>query len=402
MAVFEFAARDMTGKRLTGKLECDTRNEALEDLMRREVVPISVKKVRSLREFFPPLGKRVKPEELILFSRQLMTMIKAGIHLLTCLHSLRIQAQHPLMRSVIEGIYKDVSEGSSLSDAMAKHPRVFNDIYVSMIRVGEEGGVLDEVFERLIALLEHDAETRAALKQAVRYPLMVLIGLGGCFLVVTLFVLPRFGQLYARFGADLPLPTRVLLGINTVLHDHGIAALVILILACVLVIWSFRTEKGRWRWHAWRLKIPVLGPLFVRIAITRFARTFAMLDKCGLPILRNLEIVADTVGNLVIAREVMMQRECVRMGKSIAEPLKDSQYFPPLVSEMLAIGETSGSTAEVLAAVSDHYDREIRYTMKNLTTLIEPLITLVMGVFVLFMAIAVFMPMWKMTGLIKR
>jgi type IV pilus assembly protein PilC len=306
------------------------------------------------------------------------------------------------MKKVIDSIHRDVSEGNSLSDAVAKHPLVFNEMYVSMIRVGEEGGVLDEVLERLISLLEHDAETKSALKQAVKYPLIVCIGLLLCFLVVTLFVLPRFSQLFARFEADLPLPTRILLGFNDIMHSHGIIAVGVVLLITFFLAWWLRTEKGKWKWNEWKLQLPVFGPLFMRIAITRFARTFAILERCGVPVLRNLEIVADTVGNLLIAREIMKQRECVRMGRSIAEPIRESAYFPPMVSEMLAVGEASGSMSEVLAAVSDHYDREIRYTVKNLTTLIEPFVTLILGVFVLFMAIAVFMPMWKMTSLMRR
>ena len=167
-------------------------------------------------------------------------------------------------------------------------------------------------------------------------------------------------------------------------------------------VWFLRTDKGKRIWDQLKLKLPIFGPLFIRIAVTRFARMFATLDRCGIPVLRNLEIVADSVGNIVIAREVMSQREAVKQGKSISEPLKDSEYFPPLVTEMLSIGESSGTMEEVLNAVSDHYDREINYTIKNMTTLIEPLITVIMGVFILFMAIAVFMPMWKMSTLMGR
>lgn len=402
MPVYEFTARDPAGRKLAGRLECDTRREALENLAKREIFPISVKAVRSPMDLLPLPRRKVNLKELITFSRQFMTMLKAGINLLSCLHSLRAQTRHPMMRSVIDRVHRDVSEGSSLSDAMAKHPQVFGDMYVSMIRAGEEGGALDEVLERLIALLEHRAETSAALTQAVKYPLMVLIGLVGCFFVVTLFVLPRFGQLYARFDEDLPLPTRMLLGANDVVHSHGILVLAGLVLAASLLTWWFRTQRGKWTWHEWSLRIPILGPLFVSLAITRFARTFAMLEKCGLPILRILEIVSDTVGNLVISKDILRLRESVSMGRSIAEPIRESRHFPPLVSEMLTVGEATGSMAEVLTAVSDHYDREVRHTVKNMTTLIEPLVTLVMGVFVLFLAVAVFMPLWKMSSLVRR
>ncbi|MFQ6102858.1 MAG: type II secretion system F family protein [Candidatus Glassbacteria bacterium] len=402
MPIFEYTARDMAGNKLTGKIESSSRSQALDELSRGELVPISVKRSRPLADFLPVGRRRIKKEEIIIFSRQLMTMLKAGIGLLSCLHSLRKQAENPDMKKTIDEIYTDVSEGSSLSEALSKHAGVFNDVYVSMIRVGEEGGVLDEVLNRLVILLEHEAETRAALKQAVRYPAMVIIGLAISFVVAVVFVLPKFSSLYSRYEADLPLPTRILLGFNDAVNSYGLWIGISIVIVIFFILLALRTEAGKRKWDEYKLVLPVLGPLFVKIAVTRFARMFATLDKCGLPILRNLEIVAETVGNLVIAQEIMRQRESVRAGKSVAEPIKDSRYFPPLVSEMIMIGEASGSMEEALNAVSDHYDREISYAVKNMTTLIEPIITLIMGVFVLFMAVAVFLPMWKMSSVIRK
>jgi len=402
MAVFQYTAKDMTGRKLTGELESASRTLALNELLKRKIIPIRVRKIRSVAEYLPAMKKKIRTEEIIMFSRQLMTMLKAGIDLLTCLNSMKIQTENPELKKVITDVYSDVSNGNVLSAALSKHPRVFNEIYVSTIRIGEEGGVLDEVIERLIALLEHETETKAALKQAVRYPLMVVGGIVICFGVSVVFVLPRFGELYGRFETNLPLPTRILLMVNDVIQNHMVLILVGIVLVVGLAVWGLRSERGKQKWDELKLKLPIVGPLFVRIAVTRFARMFATLDRCGIPVLKTLEIVADSVGNIVIAREVMQQRESVRRGKSISEPLKDSKYFPPLVSEMLSIGEATGSMEEVLGAVSDHYDREINYTIKNLTTLIEPVITIVMGVFILFMALAVFMPMWKMSTLMGK
>jgi len=402
MPVFQYTAKDMTGRKLTGSVESASRTQVLDELIRRSIVPLSLKKLRTSAEYMPVLRKKIKTTELIMFSRQLMTMLKAGISLLTCLNSMKVQTENPDMEKIIDDVHNDVGGGSSLSESLAKHPYLFSDVYVSMIRVGEEGGILDEVLERLITLLEHEVETKTALKQAVRYPMMVVVGLMISFAVSVLFVLPKFSLLYSRFEAQLPLPTRILLLVNDLIQEYLVVLFIVLILVIGGIVWFMRTDNGKLIWDQLKLKLPILGPLFIQISVTRFARMFATLDRCGIPVLRNLEIVADSVGNIVIAREVMSQREVVKQGKSISGPLKESEYFPPLVTEMLSIGEASGSMEAVLNAVSDHYDREINYTIKNMTSLIEPLITIIMGVFILFMAIAVFMPMWKMSSLMGR
>ncbi len=403
MPVYEYIARDPSGNRIRGKLESESRSKVLDELIKQRIVPTSVKEARSLRDFLPAFpGKSVKTGELIMFTRQLLTMMKAGINLLSCLHSLRVQVKNPVLKSAIERMHADVREGSSLSEAMSRHGSIFSDVYVSTIRVGEEGGVLDEVLDRLVGLLEHEAETRSAMKQAIRYPIIVLVALVITFAVAVLFILPKFSQLFTKFEAELPLPTRILLGINSAVHENGVTMLIVMIVVGYAGYSILRSRAGKKYWDELKLKIPVVGPLFVQIAISRFARMFSTLDRCGLPILRNLEIVAETVGNIVIAREIMRQRESVRKGGSIAEPLAESRYFPPLVSEMLSIGEASGSMDESLSAVADHYDREVQYTLKNMATLIEPLITLIMGAFVLFMAVAIFLPMWKMTSIIQK
>jgi type II secretory pathway component PulF len=220
--------------------------------------------------------------------------------------------------------------------------------------------------------------------------------------VAVVFVLPKFADFYGRFEADLPLPTVIMIEFNNLIQNHGVVTAIVLVLVVLLTVYGLRTQKGREIWDMIKLMIPVIGPLSLKIAISKFAKMLGTLDRCGIPILRNLEVVADTVDNILIAKEIMRQRESVKAGKSLAEPIRESKYFPPLVSEMLAVGEATGSVEQVLNAVSEHYDREIKYTIKNMTTMIEPIITIVMGVFVLFMAVAVFLPMWKMSQIVRK
>jgi type II secretory pathway component PulF len=337
-----------------------------------------------------------------MFSHQLGTLIGAGVPLLTALTVLSRQTDNKELKRIIEDVRACIEGGSSLHEALSRHPKAFSDLYTNMIRAGEAAGVLEEVLRRLADLGEHEAETKARFQQATRYPKIVITTLGVAFTVVVTFVIPRFATLFSRFGTELPLPTRLALGMGDVIHQswHVMAGA-----ACALVVcfyWYISTAKGRLKWDAFKVKVPVLGPIILRIIMSRFTHIFGTLYRSGLPLMRTLEIISTAIGNAFISQAVDRLRDSVREGKGLSEPLKESGVFTPMVVQMVAVGEESGKMDEVLIKVSEFYDREVEYGLKSMSAMIEPILIFFLGGVVLFLALAVFLPMWDLPQVFKR
>ena len=267
---------------------------------------------------------------------------------------------------------------------------------------GEAGGVLDKVLGRLAALMESDAETTASVKSAIRYPITVVVVLGIAFAVLIAFVIPAFSKMFARFGSQLPLPTRIMVALSHIIRGYWYIAIPSLAALIYLFNRIIKTEKGKVHWDGFRLKVPILGPLLIKMAMSKFCAMLSTLNQSGLPILRTLEIVSITVGNSVIAKEVEAVRTSVADGKGVSAPLKESKIFPPLVGNMMSIGEASGALDEMLDTIADYYDSEIKHTVKNLTTMIGPILTFGLGFIVLILALAIFLPMWGMINVFKQ
>jgi type II secretory pathway component PulF len=348
------------------------------------------------------LLRKVSTQDLIVFSRQLATLVSAGIPFIQSLATIERQSENARLKAAIGDIRRDVEAGAAFSDALAKHPKIFSRLYVSMIRAGETAGILDDILNRLALLAEHEAETRQRVKTAVRYPLIVVVALCAAFAFLVSFVIPRFASIFARFKTELPLPTRVLMGINHVVQNYwyliilGAAALV------AALLWYVRTPGGRWRWDKIKLRLPVFGVLFQKVALSRFARLFGAMQKSGLSMMLTLEIVAETVGNAVIARAIDAMSESLRDGRGLREPMEKSGLFPPLVMQMVAVGEEAGNIDAMLNKVSDYYDMDVEYTLRNLSTLLEPVLLLFVGAMVLFLALGIFLPMWDMISLFRK
>jgi len=346
--------------------------------------------------------KKVTTQDLIVFSRQLATLVSSGVPFIQCLATLEKQAESPRLKAAIAEIRRDIEAGGSFSDALAKHPKIFNKMYVSMIRAGETAGILDDILDRLAVLSEHDAETRARVKTALRYPMIVVIAISLAFVFLVSFVIPKFVVIFDRFKTELPLPTRILLGINYAVQHYWYLIITGIALLVWLVIWYVNTPDGRWKWDKLKLKIPVFGMVFQKVAISRFARIFSAMQKSGLSMLLTLEIAEETVGNVVIARVVEEMRDNLREGKGLLGPMEASGLFPPLVVQMMAVGEETGNLDTMLNKVSDYYDVDVEYALKNLATMIEPILLLFVGGMVLFLALGIFLPMWNMLSLFKK
>ncbi|HSH23214.1 MAG TPA: type II secretion system F family protein [Acidimicrobiales bacterium] len=400
---YTYKVRDKAGKVQRGELEADSTMLVANKLRQMGYVPIAIdKKAASVGKkelhIFKP---KVKLKDLAVFSRQFAVMINSGLSLLRALYILQEQTENKVLAGVLTEVRQDVEKGSSLSQALARHPKAFNKLYVAMVRAGETGGVLDSVLVQLADTIEKQVELRQKIKSAMTYPVAVLCLVLLIVTAMLLFIVPTFKGLYADLGGTLPLPTRVLLAISAILKKWFL----LVIAAEMGFVWAFKrwitTEKGRAAWDAFKLKVPVFGKLVHKTALVRFSRTLASLMRAGVPILESLDITSDTVGNVVMRRAVTDTQAAVKTGESMATPLSKHAIFPPMVVQMIAVGEETGAVDEMLDKIGEFYEQEVEATVDALTSLLEPLLIVVMGGAVGGMVVALYMPMFNIIKLIK-
>jgi type IV pilus assembly protein PilC len=349
----------------------------------------------------PGLSGRVKLKDIAVFSRQFATMVNSGLSLLRALAILAEQTENQELARVVGEVRLDVERGSSLSAAMSRHPKVFNRLYISMVRSGEIGGVLDSVLMRLADTIEKQVELRRKVKSAMTYPAVVAVLVCVIALAMLLFIVPQFKSIYAELGGELPLPTRILISISDLVKTFfPIIFLLAGVGAFVFRRWK-ASPAGKPKWDAFKLRVPVFGQLARKTALARFARTLAALTRSGVGILEALEIVAETSGNEVVAVGARDTQQAVKRGDTLARPMEQHEVFPPMVVQMIAVGEETGALDEMLDKIADFYDQEVEATVDALTSLIEPLLIVVMGVCVGGMVISLYMPMFNIIKLIK-
>ncbi len=396
MPLFRYRVRDKEGKILSGTIEGTDVASITEKLETYGYVPISIREekggARGPQFNINQLFERVKPVDLINFTRQFVTLHRAGLPMLTAIGALQAQTKSkPLIRA-LDAIRKDLMGGASLSVAMAKHPRVFNELYVNSIWAGETGGVLDDILDRLVMLLDHDRKLKSDVGSAMRYPMILMGFFVVAVAVLATFVLPKFVNLIASVGGKMPLPTQILIIVTNFMGKYWYL-IALLVAAIVVLFYMFiRTSAGRMWWDRLKLRLPIFGPIIYKMALSRFARMFETLDRTGLPILRSLNLVAKTIGNVYLAQAVDRLTESVRRGRGLATPMRELGVFPPMVVQMVATGEESGALDDMLKQISDYYDSEVEYAVKNLTGMIEPILILFMGVAAIFLIVAIIMP----------
>ena len=405
MPSFAYQAKDASGKSVSGVIEAE--NERILRAKLREmnyyVTGITQKSTSPLQADVGALIGRfrgVSEQSLVVFARQFATMINAGLAMVRCLDVLSVQTEDHQLRGVITTVRRDVEGGSTLANALAKHPKVFSPLFVNMVRAGELGGILDEVLNRLATFLEKDYNLRKKVKAAMTYPMVILCMAVLIVLFLVTFILPTFVQLFEGMQMRLPFPTKVLIGFtNGVRHWWvDLIVLVVLIIGLILFRRYTSTQTGRRRYDAFKLRLPVFGLLIRKVAISRFCRTLGSLLQSGVPIMQALEIVGKASGNEVVADTVQKVRESVREGESIALPLQLSGMFPPLVTQMVSVGEETGNLDAMLAKIADFYDTEVEYMLASLTSLLEPLLILVMGFIVGWIVVSVFLPLYQIIG----
>jgi type IV pilus assembly protein PilC len=401
---FAYKVKDREGQVHSGEMEGSSQASVSKALRDRGYQPIAVdeKKDSALQKeiSIPGLTDRIKLREVAIFSRQFATMINAGLSLLRALSILAEQTPNKAFSRLIIEVKNDVERGTSLSAAMEKHPKAFNQLYTSMVKAGEIGGVLDDTLIRLADTLESQVELRAKIKSAMMYPVAVFGLVVMIVAAMLMFIVPMFEDLYADLGGELPVPTKMLLAVSGIVTSYWWALLIGTVGFVVLFRRWIATESGRATFDKIKLKMPIFGNLVHKTAIARFSHTLASLTKTGVPILQAMDIVAETSGNAVVSAAVLDVKASVREGESIAGPLEEHDVFPPMVVQMIAVGEETGALDTMLEKIGSFYDQEVQTMVDGLTSLIEPLLIVVLGATVGGMLISLYMPMFNVINLI--
>ena len=404
MATYAYTVQTARGKVKKGKIDAPTPEAASRDLRQKGLAPLTLDEAtkstleKDIR--IPGLTDRIKMTDIAIFSRQFATMIDAGLSLLRALAILSDQTESRPLKEIILGVKADIEQGESLSVALGHHPKAFNRLYVAMVKAGEAGGMLDEALLKLADNIEANVELKQRIKSAMMYPVAVM---GLVVLIVTamlIFIVPMFEDLYADLGGDLPAPTRMLLGLSTLFTSYWWAVLIGSIAATFAFKAWKKTESGRVMWDKIKLRLPIVGNLVHKTAVARFSHTLAALTRTGVPILQAMEIVADTAGNAVFEEAIFAARTSVSEGESISKPLMERDVFPPMVVQMVAVGEETGALDTMLEKIGIFYDNEVKAMVDGLTSLIEPLLIVVLGVAVGGMLISLYMPMFKIVELV--
>jgi len=402
MPNFKYKAINPSGATISGVVTADTAELAENVLTSQGYIPMEIadESASEKDSLIARLNRSlafVKARDLIIFTKQFRTMFNAGLPILQIMQILEHQTENLKLRNAIAEIGIEVKEGSTLYGAFAAHPSIFSPLYVSMVRAGEASGNLVEVLNRLIYILEHEHKVKSDVRSALNYPIIVVIALFGAFIFLLTFVIPQFAKIYSKAGVALPLPTRISLAMYHALSNYW--HLMILIIAFTVLgfyLYFRKTGQGIYVLHSLLLRIPILGPLFVKVAMSRFASIFAILQSSGIPVLTSLQILRDTIGNEAISREFERVQNQVEEGRGISTPLRAAKYFPPMVIDMISVGEESGQLDEMLHQVSVHYDDEVEYAVRRLNDALGPILIAGLAFVVGFFALAIFLPMWDL------
>ena len=389
MAVFTYQGRGSAGA-MTGEIEAVDRTSAVGELRRRAILVTKINE-KSGGKTKAKAGGKVKDKEMAIFTRQFSTMIDAGLPLVQCLNILAEQSESKNLRDVTGRVARSVEQGSTLADSLRRHPRAFDDLFTNMVEVGESGGILDVVFQRLAAYIEKAAALKRKVKGAMIYPASII---SVAFLVVIFmltFVIPTFTKMFKDLGADLPLPTQVVVWLSEFVRTY-ILLIIAAVFGCVFALRAYyRTEKGQ----------ATIDALLRKVAVARFTRTLGTLVSSGVPILEGLRITARTAGNKVVEKAVLQCRAAVTAGKTLAEPLKASGVFPPMVIQMISVGEQTGALDAMLSKIADFYDDEVDVAVSSMTALLEPIMIVVLGVLIGGLVVAMYLPIFKLVTLVK-
>ncbi len=407
MATFRYSGRNAEGVKVAGIVDGNSAEAVASELLGQSITPLTIEAQNAVdADVFASIGeflrrKHVDLDELIIFCRQMYSLAKAGVPIIRAIAGLGESNRNLYFREVLQKVRSDLEGGVSMAVALNAHPKVFGTLFVSMISVGENTGQLDQAFRQLASYLELERETRKRIKQATRYPLFVLSAMAVALTVINLFVIPAFSKVFAQFQAQLPLPTRILIATSQFFQDYWWLLALLLGGSLYAFFKWIETEAGALKWDQLKLRLPIVGGIFERIALARFTRTFAMMYKAGVPLLQTLSINSASVGNKYIGQAILGMRESVERGEALTRSASASGLFTPLVLQMMAVGEETGALDDLFVEVADFYEQEVDYDLKQLADAIEPILIVAMGVMVLILALGVFLPMWELASAAK-
>lgn len=405
MPTYIYKAADSKGKLIKGEMDAGTEIEVTTQLAKTGYLPITIsiksEKAKTASRGIFKEGGKANPLALVVFTQQFATIVKAAIPIMEGLGALAEQTEDPALKKAIQQVVHDIGAGLSLSQAMAKHPKVFSDLYVNTIVAGESAGVLESVLMKLAKMLEDDYETHNNIMAAFRYPIMVVVAMVIAVLVLTVFVVPQFAKIYGDAKVRLPLPTQIMIAAGIILKNYWFVTYPSIFGSFFLFRRYINTKKGRFWWDGLKFRILLIGKVYTKITMLRFASMLSVLYQAGLPVLKTMDIVALTIGNVVLSKEIEKIKRDVADGKGISGAVLNSKFFPRLVGYMISVGEKSGSLALMLDSLCDFFDSEVKTMIRNLTTSIEPIMTAILGIVVMGMCLAIFLPLWSMIQVIK-
>jgi MSHA biogenesis protein MshG len=403
MQVFRYSGRTARGDAVNGALEAETPEALANHLFARGITPTEIKPAAQTNDVFEDAwrrlgGGRPKVIDLILFSRQMYAITKAGLPLLSGMRSLVASTPNVFLKRALELVIDNLQSGRDLSSSFARHPDIFSKFYISVVRVGESSGTLSTAFERMYEYLAMEKRIRDKLAAALRYPATVVVAIGIAIAIITLWVLPKFAPIFAALGDDLPWSTRVLLGVSGFASNYWYVVIAALMSAIVGFKLYLRDERGRYRWDKLKLAVPVVGTLASKATMARICRSFALTLEAGVPIVQALGMIARAAGNEYMTEGVLALRDGIERGESLSRVAQTAGLFTPLALQMIAIGEETGTLGEMLTEVADFYEREVDYDLNNLSSALEPLLIVAVGAMVLVLALGVFLPLWDMAA----
>lgn len=395
--LFSYTATTKEGKTVSGTSDAANKEALVEVLTRQGLRPVIVKANNSKGGLFgkSKRAKKVKLKDLVVFTRQLSTMISAGVPLVRSMSTLQSQCDSKYFQQVIGNITKDIESGMSLADSFEKYPHIFSEVYVNMVRAGEAGGILDEILKRLASQVEQDASIRKKIKSAMTYPVVILTITVFAFFGIMIFVIPKIAKILTDLGgpdAKLPIYTQAMLSISGFMQHNAVLVIIIFMAITYVIRRYIKTPGGKYKFHALLLRIPIVKNIIMKVAIARFSRTFASLMSAGVDVLNALDVTGGAIGNKVIEEELKEAAKEVKNGKQLSEPLSKSKHFPPIVSQMLAVGEETGQVDTILVKVADFYEEEVNVIIDGLSSIIEPLMIIILGSIVGVIAASVMGP----------
>lgn len=405
MASYNYTGRNANGSLVKGSMDAANTDSAAEKLFKKGITPTSIvigqqanASMGSADVFELFKNGKVSIEEMIVFCRQMYALMRSGVPILRAINGMVESANSTALKKALTDISKQLEGGYTFSSALNNHPKIFDHLFVSLVHVGENTGQLDQAFLKLTSYLERELSTRKRIKAALRYPSMVLMAISAAMVILNIFVIPTFADMFSRLGADLPLPTQFIIASSNLFINYWPYMLLTIFLIVVLIKQSLKTKKGRYQWDRRKIKIPIIGSIVERSILARFSHSFAIVLKAGVPMTTGLTLVAEAVDNSYMQDKITAMRQSIESGESLLRSAVASTLFTPLVLQMIAVGEETGRVDELLAEVGDYYEREVDYDLETLTARIEPLLLIVVAVMVLVLALGIFTPMWDMAS----